>query len=219
MAVLVQCILSSARASLARWMAVTQPLPCLSRDLNRCNAMKSSSVTLLGAGALAILSAGCMTEPISHLQADGTYCYRVGRSHRPTLTCTTTAVPSDAMEVDAKRFLPSPGAVTLYLVRRRWADDVNRVPVTIDGRTAVQTIPRSVIRVRTPPGDVEVSFELDGRTERKRVSAESGELVFLEIEGSVWEWGATYRWDDSDAVGAKQRATKSKLIADLDFRQ
>ena len=57
---------------------------------------------LLGAGAL--LSAGCMTKPMLPPNADGTYCFAVGKWYHRTLTCTTSPIPSEQVEAAAKRF-------------------------------------------------------------------------------------------------------------------
>lgn len=88
-------------------------------------------------GTVPILVSGCMTPPARPVEADGTYCHRIGKSYRQKLTWTTTQVPSEAVEAGAKRFEPSRGAAMLYIVRRRWGDTANRVPVSVDDQPAV----------------------------------------------------------------------------------
>jgi hypothetical protein len=64
---------------------------------------------LIGLAAVGLVPlSGCMTKPLRPVNADGTYCYRIGKSYRPKLTCTPTAVPTDAAEADAKRFEADP---------------------------------------------------------------------------------------------------------------
>ena len=81
------------------------------------------SLAVIGLAPLA----GCMTKPLRSVNADGTYCHRIGKSYRPKLTCTPTAVPTDAVEAEAKRFAASADRFTVYVVRKRWADAANVV--------------------------------------------------------------------------------------------
>lgn len=172
---------------------------------------------LISAGTVAVLLSGCMTPPARPVEADGTYCYRIGKSNRQKLTCTTAQVPSTAVEASAKLFEPSPGAAMLYIVRRRWGDAANRVPVSVDDRPPVMTIPASLVRVRLQPGNHQVALDWEGRRQVKSFTVAVGEVLFVEVDGSVWAWGASYEWGEPDVTGARLRASKSKLIADLDL--
>jgi hypothetical protein len=158
-----------------------------------------------------------MTAPVRPVEVDGTYCYRIGKSYRKKLTCTAVPVPSEAVEASAKRFEPSPEAATLYVVRRRWGDTANRVPVSVDDRPPVLTIPDSLVRVRLKPGRHQVVLDWDGRRQVKSLTVAAGDVLFVEVDGSVWAWGASYDWAEPDVTGARLKASKSKLIADLDL--
>lgn len=171
----------------------------------------------MSAGMVAILLSGCMTPPARPVEVDGTYCHRIGKSYRLKRTCTAMPVPPEAVEAGAKRFEPSLGAATLYIVRRRWGDTANRGPVSVDDRAPVLTIPVSLVRVRLQPGNHQVVIEWEGRRQVNSFTVAAGEVQFVEVDGSVWAWGSSYRWAEPDAAGAKQRASKSKLIADLDL--
>lgn len=166
-------------------------------------------------GAMAALLSGCATPPARPVEADGTYCFRIGKSYRPKLTCTALPVPSDVIEADAKRFESTPDAGTLYIVRRRWSDKANRVPVFVDDQPAVLTIPDSMVRVRLRPGNHQVVIEWEAKRYVKSVNARAGEVLFVEVDGSVWSWGSTYMWAEPDADGARKRAFRSKLVADV----
>lgn len=172
---------------------------------------------LISAGTVFVLLSGCMTPPARPVEADGTYCYRIGKSNRQKLTCTAVQVPSEAVEASAKRFEPSPEAAMLYIVRRRWGDTTNRVPVSVDDRAPVMTIPASLVRVRLQPGNHQVALDWEDRRQVKSFTVAAGEVLFVEVDGSVWAWGARYGWAEPDAAGARLRASKSKLIADLDL--
>lgn len=174
-----------------------------------------SFALLVASGAVATLLSGCATAPARPVESDGTYCYRIGKSNRHHLTCTVLPIPSDAVEVDAKRFEPTPGAATVYIVRRRWGDTANRVPVFIDEQPGMSTIPNSMVRVRLRPGSHQVVIEWEGQRHVKFVDARAGDVLFVEVDGSVWSWGSTYQWAEPDAEGARQRALRTKLVADV----
>lgn len=140
----------------------------------------------VGLGLVVTPLSGCMSVPTRPVESDGTYCHRIGKSFRQKLTCTALPVPSDAVEADAKRFEPAPAAGTLYIVRRRWGDTANRMPVSIGDRPAVLTIPDSVVRVRLRPGNHEVAIEWEAKRQVKTVGVRAGEVLFVEVEGSVW---------------------------------
>ncbi len=162
--------------------------------------------------------AGCMTKPLRAVNADGTYCYRIGKSYRPTLTCTPTAVPTDAVEAEAKRFEADPAALTVYVLRSRWGDASVVVPVTVDGAASATTIPVSLVRLRLKPGAHRVSALWEGRSNDVSVEGRAGDLRVVELVGSGWAWGTSFSWQMAQAESVKARAQASKLVADLDLR-
>lgn len=173
-------------------------------------------ITRCAAGLAAVLLAGCASAP-REVEADGTYCFRLGKPNRLWRTCTTAPIPSVTTEAEAKRFEARPEVATLYIVRRRWADSAYQVPIDIDGVRRVDTIPASFVRVRLTPGTHTLSLNWKGQTDTATVTAGPGELAFLEIEGAAWIGATTYRWQAGDDTGARERAARSRLIADLDL--
>lgn len=171
---------------------------------------------MLGLGLLPLV--GCMTKPLQPVRADGIYCHKVGKSYRPTLTCTAEAVPSIEVEAQAKRFEPSADALTVYVLRKRWGDARNLVVASIDGRQQVTTIPESLVRIRLKPGEHRLALSWEGSSSDLVVTGAGGEVRFVELVGSVWSWGGTYRWETGALDSARDRAIASKLIADIDMR-
>jgi len=172
-----------------------------------------------GLGGTALLTTGCMTKPLRPANADGTYCYRIGKSYRPKLTCTPTAVPTDAVEADAKRFEAEPASLTVYVLRRRWADASLMVPVTVDGAASIATIPESLARLRLKPGEHRLSAQWEGRSVDISVQGRAGDLRVVELIGSGWTWGTSFSWEAAQTDEVKSRAQASKLVADLDLRR
>lgn len=181
--------------------------------------MKNRRTVALGLlGAALVPLSGCMSKPLQPVNADGTYCYSIGRRPRNKLTCTPEPVPQLSVEADVKRFEASADALTLYVVRKRWGDTRDPAIVSLDGRTRVTTIPESLIRVRLKPGEYRLSVEWDGRSTQHVVSGAAGEVRFVELVGWFWSWGGEYHWEAGSPEGSRSRAMSSKLIADLDMR-
>lgn len=170
---------------------------------------------LFAVGGSTLLTAGCMTKPLRSANADGTYCFRIGKSYRPTLTCTPAAIPSESIEADAKRFEPTPGKLTVYLVRKRWGDAKNVVRVNSDGASAVDTVPESFARWRLPAGSHRLAVTWPEGSATLDIAGAAGEVVFVEVIGSVWVWGSSYRLERSDAAESRQRAMSLRLVADV----
>lgn len=174
---------------------------------------------LLGLTAVGLFPlTGCMTKPLRPVNADGTYCHRIGKSYRPTRTCTPTAVPTDAVEAEAKRFDIDPTALTVYILRRRWGDATVVLPFTVDGLASAATIPESLVRVRLRPGEHKVSTQWKGQGLEIAVHGRAGDLRAIELIGSDWPWGTRFRWAPAQPEEIKSRAQASKLVADLDLR-
>ena len=127
--------------------------------------------------ATVLLLGACANPPAGPTQTDGTYCFNPGRSNSKSKTCTPVAVPSEQAQAQARQFAPVPGAAALYVVRNRLDDAHNRVPVSVDGRAPVITVPGSVLRVLLAPGQHRVSLDWDGKRVDLDVKACGGEWV------------------------------------------
>jgi hypothetical protein len=175
---------------------------------------------LIGLAAVGLVPlSGCMTRPLQAVNADGTYCHRIGKSYDPTLTCTPTPVATNSAETEAKRFEADPGALTLYVLRLRWDDASVVVPLSVDGAASVSTIPESLVRLRLKPGSHRVSAHWEGSTVEIEVSGRAGYLRVVELVGSGWAWGTSFSWEPAQADVVKSSAQSSKLVADLDLRR
>ena len=177
---------------------------------------RTVALGLLGAPPVPL--SGCMSKPLQPVNADGTYCYSIGRRPRNKLTCTPEPVPHLSVEADVKRFKASADALTLYGVRKRWGDTRDPAVVSLDGRTRVTTIPESLIRVRLKPGEHRLSVEWDARSMQHVVSGAAGEVRFVELVGWFWSWGGEFNREAGSPEGSRSRAMSCKLIADLDMR-
>ncbi|MBN8486938.1 hypothetical protein KAK06_02125 [Ideonella sp. 4Y11] len=159
--------------------------------------------------------AGCMSKPVRPANADGTYCYAVGRSLSRKLTCTTAPIPSQQVEAEAKRFEATPGLLTVYVVRKRWGDARNVVRLTVDRDPAVATVPESFVRLRLKPGAHQMVAEWDEGRAALDITGKAGEVVFVELIGSVWSWGSSYRLESGNPAESRARALGLRLVADI----
>jgi hypothetical protein len=176
---------------------------------------------LLCALCLATLgTAGCTSYWEKPTEKDGSWCYWFGRgmARKRTETCTPHPVPDMQTDLQAKTFTPDPDAITLYVVRRSMDDYRYRVPLTVDGRHDVQTIPWSYVRMKLSPGAHKVSIAWDGKVSEKEVQGQPGDVLLLQVEGLSTDKNSQFGWSDKPADDSRKRVLKSKLILDLDLR-
>ena len=157
---------------------------------------------LLGLAGFAVLGAGCMTKPLRPANADGTYCYRIGKSYRPKLTCTPGAIPSAQ-------------AVTVSLVRKRWGDTGFVIPVSTPGVQTVDTVPETFARLRLAPGAHVLTATWPEGTTSLEVSGKAGDVLVVEVIGQIWAWGSKYRLEPGTIDDARERTRNLRLVADV----
>lgn len=161
----------------------------------------------------AMLLTGCATQDVPQADDTETYCVKTGLKKRRI--CTPERIPPASVEAEAKRFEPTPNAFTLFVVRSAWIDRAVPLKFAVDETKQVGTLPRTLVRLRMSPGRHKLSFEWDGRTRSVEVEGRSGEVKFVEIAGASTLWAESYFWSDADPAGARERARKSRLVADF----
>lgn len=155
---------------------------------------------------------GCANLPRS--VAPGAQCYRARNGTGTKVTCTPEAVPDAAADTQAKRFDSTPGLLTIYVVRNRWGDAVNTVHVGVNAGRRVTTIPASLVRFVVPPGEHRVVFDWAKGQGDFHVHGEAGQVLFVELVGSLWIWNEWYRLEVGDP-STRDRARDARLLADL----
>lgn len=131
------------------------------------------------------------------------------------IACTQAPAPSLNADADAKRFLPDPGALTVYVVRRNGSDGGRLVNVQVDDGPAMGTLPDTMIRARLKPGAHTIAFEFEGRRKTTTVEGRAGEVRFVRIDGVVWAWKSSFEWATDPEPAIRERAHGARLVADL----
>lgn len=157
--------------------------------------------------------AGCATPASLDPIAEVPYCHKNNKG-RP-LICTSANAPSLLSDAEAKRFEPDPTALTVFVVRRIWADGRNVLKVSIDDRIETETVPRSMVRLKLAPGRHVFSFEFDGTRHSTVLDGAVGEVRFIGLSGSVWAWKSSFDWATESEAAIRRRAARSRLVADL----
>ena len=166
--------------------------------------------------AAALPLSGCAGNALRPVNDDGTYCFRVNNKSRHP-TCTMAAIPAAAIENQAKLFQPDAGALTLYVVRKRWSDAINLVSVTVGSQRAAFTVPDSFVRLRLAPGTHRVSTTWDGKVLEQSVAGHRGDIAVVELVGTAMNGRSRYRLERSDLPSSRKRILESRLVADLDL--
>jgi hypothetical protein len=180
------------------------------------NMLRSRGLLLTPVAVALGLVAGCATPPAPDPTAEGPYCHKTNKGR--VIACTQAPAPSLLADADAKRFAPDPGALTVYVVRRNWADGRDFVKVQVDDTASVQTLPNTVVRAKLKPGAHAISFEFEGQRKTVSVQGQAGDVRFVRIEGVVWSWKSSYDWAAEAESATRERASKARLIADLAVR-
>ena len=178
--------------------------------------MKSSRAQLFTLRAVAAVLAGCATPPPPNPTAEVPHCYKTNRGR--VIACTAAPVPSLNADAEAKRFAPDPNALTVYVVRRNWGDGRNFVKVQVEGGTAVDTLPNTMVRARLKPGSHKIDFDFDGQRQSTTVEGKAGDVRFVRIDGMVWSWKSTYTWATEPEAATRERALKARLVGDVVVR-
>lgn len=180
--------------------------------------MSHRRLIVLGAvGVMALVAAGCANKPLRAANADGTYCLRVNSKSRRR-TCTPEPVPGTAVDAQAKGFQVDAAALTVYVVRKRWADAINVIDLSIDGQRVASTVPSSFVRLKLEPGSHRIAALWQGEPIEQVISGVSGDLVFVELVGSAWAWASNYRLEIGNLESSPRRILASRLVADSDLR-
>jgi hypothetical protein len=164
-------------------------------------------------GASSAILSACATQATSDLGGSRIYCLPRARQRRRL--CMLERIPSAAREEESKRFQPHDVLLTIYIVRWDEIDATRRICVVVDGGVNVATIPRSMARLRVPPGRHYFSFTWDGLTQVHALDGTRGSVMFLELAGTGKSLEQSYHWVSDDTVGTRARAQQSTLIADL----
>lgn len=164
----------------------------------------------------ATVLAGCVSLPEPDPTAEVPYCQK--RKKGLTRDCTTAAAPSLNADAQAKRFAADPRALTVYVVRRSWADGINVVRLQADGGPIVETLPETMVRLKMRPGTHALALEFKGQRKVTTVKGEAGEVKFVRLDGEVTAWSTDYGWADELEGPGRERARKTRLVADLDLR-
>ena len=157
------------------------------------------------------LVSGCASAPRSlPVNRD---CFRV-RAARLRQACTSGPIPDAAIDAQAKRFEPVPGRLAIYVVRHRWGDYVNVEQVGLVGGPMVSTVPLSLVRLVVAPGVHRLAFNWAKGHGELGVRGEAGQVLWVELVGSLWIWNEWYRLEAGDS-SLRARALKSRLVADV----
>ena len=179
---------------------------------------RSRRSLLLGLAAVGLVPlSGCTSKPLRPVEADGRYCHRIGKSYKPTLTCTPGPVPSAAEEAEVKRFAATPELLTVYVLRNRWSDTLVTAVLAVDGIDRATTIPVSLVRITLKPGMHRLSVRWDAGASDFGISGMAGEVRFVELNGREWAWSKGFSWRAADAQEVRARALAAKLVADLEL--
>lgn len=158
---------------------------------------------------------GCATGPRRERDPEGSYCFRTNLEHYRKGPCIREGVPSRSAEADIKRFAPSSGLLTVFVVRQHWMDNPNLVKVTVDNTPVADTLPNTLVRLRLKPGVHTLALAFDGQRELITVTGDAGDLRFVQLRGGGFSWSPSYEWLPGTPESLRDKAERSRLVADV----
>lgn len=164
---------------------------------------------------VALLMAGCASRPAPDRSIETVHCYQSKRERYRKGPCTTARAPSLAADAQAKRFQADPVLFTVYVVRHSWGDGANVLKLHLDDGPAMETLPDTMVRLRLKPGGHHLAFEFEGQRQKVHVEGAAGEVRFVRLSGTAWAWRSTYQWASEPQAEIRERAKKTRLVADL----
>ena len=150
-----------------------------------------------------------MTKPLRPANADGTYCYRIGKSYRPKLT-TPGPVPSAQVEVAGSRFRcigRSPHGLSRA---KRWGDTEHVISVSTPRRPQRKPCPELCAPAAGARQHVLTATWPEG-TAGLEISGKAGEVLVVEVIGQVWAGAA------STASSLERSTTPANVRATSDW--
>lgn len=178
--------------------------------------------TLLAGAALAVTAlSGCAIGPRTVAADADRACRNDSAGERVPRLCVAGPVPAAAVEAEARLLRPDPQRLTVVVVRQRWADAANRVPLSVDGGAPIDTLPASFVRLRLAPGRhvLRASWGETGAPAAEQatelaISGQAGDLLCVDLVGSVWLWRTRYRLEPAAPAQAAERVRTLRLVAD-----
>ena len=80
--------------------------------------------------------------------------------------------------------------------------------------SAIVTVPEFLMRLRLKPGSHTLAADWDEGRASINIAGAEGEVVFVELVGSVRTWSSNYRLERGDAKVSRGRAARQRLVAD-----
>lgn len=77
------------------------------------------------------------------------------------------------------------------------------------------TTPESFLRLRMRRGPHTFTAAWSEGTAELAVNGAADDVRVVELVGSVWAWGSTYRFDHGDVAGGRHHVARLLLVADV----
>lgn len=171
--------------------------------------MKTRIALLTSAVSLAFLS-GCAATQTSSANAPVCVWNNLSKKN----FCTSNPAPSAAAEQDAQRLTPAADALTVYVVRDSWGEGGHVLKISVNGASAVDLLPTTMLRLRLKPGTHQLSFEFNGKRESVSISGQAGGLSMVAIEGIDAVWAKEHRWVANQDDALKRKVGGLRLSGD-----
>jgi hypothetical protein len=162
--------------------------------------------------------AGVSAPPARLAQPTDGFCRWKSKPRSPV--CVPAQLVGEQAMREALALTGRADRLTVYVLRNNWADPVQPAEVSLPGREALPTLPRTMLRLSLPAGEHELSVRWapgTSGTSSYRVAGQSGEVRLLRLVGWAFWSKVDFQLSALDADAARELAAQSRLLADRSY--
>jgi len=161
-----------------------------------------------------VTMAGCAMAPtVARKQAADQFCRTIMKPRRDV--CVASQVPTGAAAVQAADLPPASDALTIYILRNNSADPTEAVRLEVGGQALTDTLPRTFVRVRLPPGKHALTVGWRSSAASHTVQGLAGEVRYLQLTGWAFMGNREFGLKDIERNQALELVRSAAFLADL----
>ena len=125
--------------------------------------------------------------------------------------CASVPMATPEQDAQAKKMVPPPGKSLIYVYRNETMGAAIKMAVSLDGRNAGQTGPKTYFMWTVSPGQHEIA-SLTENTSKLTVNTDSGKAYYVWQEVKMGAWSAGSKLQRVDDAKGRAGVEECKLI-------
>lgn len=161
-----------------------------------------------------VTTAGCATAPTAESKrTSDQFCRHVVHPRRSV--CIAGQIPAASVAAQAANLPAASEALTLYVLRNNSADPTELVRLEVGGQVLTETLTRTFVRIRLPPGEHVVTVGWRTGATSHTIQGSAGEVKYLQLTGRAFMGSREFGFKDIERTRALELARDAVFVADL----